>query len=114
MEGTLLTSHAPEKVTTYLDFIKMFAELINNPGSKKETKRLGTKMITVGLSILALAPDPVAKAFIFWKALSAEGGDPEVLVGAFGDVILEMRKDLVGETICSRGDIIGVFLRDQV
>lgn len=113
MEETLLGTYVPEKTTLYLDFIDMFAKLLGKSKSKKDVEKLNAKMINIGLSMMVLAPDPVAKAFIFWKALSAEGGDPEALVNAFGDLIMEMRKDLVGETVCVRDDAVGMFLRDQ-
>lgn len=114
VEGTLLTAHVPEKTTLYLDFIDMFAKLLGNPKSKRDVEKLGSKMITVGLSMMVLAPDHVARAFIFWKATSASNDNPEATIDAFGDLIIEMRKDLVGETVCVRDDAVGMFLRDQV
>jgi hypothetical protein len=114
LEEALLTAHVPEKVTLYLDFIKMFVKVLENPGSKKATKEISTRMLNVGLSMMILAPDSVTKAYIFWKALSANKCDPEKAIDAFGDIIMEMRKDLIGETVCTRDDAVGVFLRDQI
>ncbi len=114
MEETLLTSYAPEKITLYLDFIKMFSELLGDPKSKRKAEKLDSKMISTGLSVMILAPDSVAKAFIFWRAISAEGRDSEAIIDAFGDIIMEMRKDLIGETVCVRDDAVGMFLRDQI
>jgi hypothetical protein len=71
-------------------------------------------MISVGLRMMVLAPDHVVKAYIYWKALSSEGGESEPLLDAFGVVIMEMRKDLVGTTELRPDDAIGVFLRDQI
>jgi hypothetical protein len=115
MEETQLTAQTPEKITLYLDFIAMFTKILDAVKSKKDAKRLGAKMISIGLRMMVLAPDHVAKAYIYWKALSSEGGESEILIDAFGVVIIEMRKDLVGETttLCP-DDAIGVFLRDQI
>jgi hypothetical protein len=115
MEKGLAIISAPEKVTLYLDFIDLFIKILDSVKTKKETKRLGAKMISIGLRMMVLAPDHVTKAYIYWKALSSEGGEAEALVDAFGIVIMEMRKDLVGETtsLCP-DDAIGVFLKDQL
>lgn len=104
----------PEKVKLYLDFIDMFSRILEAARSRKPPKNLDTKMISIGLRMMVLAPDHVAKAYIFWKALSSEGGDSEALINAFGNVIMEMRADLIGDTTCSRDDVIGVFLKDQL
>lgn len=114
MEGTLLTTYTSERTTLYLDFIDMFAKLLGKSKSKRDVEKLNAKMINIGLSMMVLAPDPVAKAFIFWKAISASNDTPEASVDAFGDLIIEMRKDLVGETVCVRDDAVGMFLRDQI
>jgi hypothetical protein len=118
MEGDLLTTHisahVPEKITLYLDFIDMIARILYNPKSKKDIEKRSLKMMNIGLGIMVLAPDPVTKAFIFWKAISASNDDPEAVISAFGDIIMEMRKDLIGETSCEPDDAIGLFLRDQI
>jgi hypothetical protein len=115
MEETQLTVQSPEKITLYLDFIDLFTKIVDAVRTKRETKKLGSKMISIGLRMMVLAPDHVAKAFIYWKALASEGGDSEALIDAFGKVIMEMRKDLIGETTSlSPDDAIGVFLRDQL
>lgn len=114
MKEALLSAHVPEKVAAYLDFIDLFAKTLRAQKTKKEIEKIGTKMISLGLNLMVLAPDPVAKAFIFWKALCSEGGDSETMIDAFGKVILEMRKDLIGETTCTPDDAIGMFLRDQL
>lgn len=114
MEETLLTVSPPEKITLYLDFIDMFTKILDAARSKKDAKRLGSKMVGIGLRMMVLAPDHVAKAYIYWKALASEGGESEPLIDAFGIVIMEMRKDLVGETSLCPDDAIGVFLRDQI
>jgi len=114
MKETLLTAPTPEKVTLYSDFIRIFDETLESTKSKREVKNLGSKMRRIGLHMMILAPDSVAKAYIFWLALSASNNDPERSIDALGDLIMEMRKDLVGETACSRDDAIGIFLRDQI
>lgn len=110
----MLTANTSEKTALYLDFIDMFTKIMDAAKSKKDAKRLGTKMISIGLRMMVLAPDHVTKAYIYWKALSSEGGEAEALVDAFGVVIMEMRKDLVGETTLQPDDAIGVFLKDQL
>jgi hypothetical protein len=115
MEETQLTVQSPEKVTLYLDFIEMFTKILDAAKSKKDTKRLGAKMISIGLRMMILAPDDVAEAYKYWKALASEGGKSETLIDAFGIVIIEMRKDLIeGTTSLSPDDAIGVFLKDQL
>ena len=110
----LLTAHTPEKITAYLDFINIFVKTIEATRSRKSVKDLGAKMMCVGLSLMVLAPDHVTKAYIFWLALSTEGNDPEAAIDALGDLVIEMRKDLIGDTTCSRDDAVGIFLRDQI
>ncbi len=114
MENALLAAHVPEKVTLYLDFVKLFVETLETAKSRKDIKNLSSKMLRIGLGMMVLAPDPVTKAYTYWLALSMEKGDPEPTLDALGDLIMEMRKDLVGETTCSRDDAVGIFLRDQV
>ena len=114
MEETLLEANVPEKVTLYLDFIKWFVETLEAARSRKSVKNLSSRMMRIGLGMMALAPDHVAKAYIFWLSLSSKNDDHGATVDAFGDLIMEMRKDLVGETTCSRDDAVGIFLRDQI
>jgi len=114
MKETLLEANVPEKVTLYLDFIKLVVETLEAARSRKRVKNLSSKIMRTGLGMMTLAPDHVAKAYIFWLGLSSKNDDSEATVDAFGDLIIEMRKDLVGETAYSRDDAVGIFLRDQV
>ena len=111
-----LSFHTPEKVELYVDFISLFVKTVaaRKTISKKRVEMLGSKMMSIGLRIMVLAPDNVARAFIYWKALSSdETLPPEEIIDAFGGVIMAMREDFVGPTSCERDDIIGMFLRDQ-
>lgn len=114
MNEALLSAYVPEKTALYLDFIDMFAKLLIDPKSKRDAGKLNLRMLSIGLSMMILAPDPVAKAFIFWKAIFANNDDPEASDGALVDLIMKMRVDLIGETVCVRDDAVGMFLRDQV
>lgn len=113
MEEALLSTHTPEKVAVYMDFIDMFTKILRKQKTKREIEKTGTKMISLGLNMMVLAPDSVINAFIYWKALSSEGGDSNAMIDAFGNVVLEMRKDIVGDTKRTADDAIGMFLRDQ-
>ena len=111
-----LSFHTPEKVELYVDFINLFVKSVaaKKAMSKKRVELLGSEMMSISLRIKVLAPDNVAKAYIYWKALSSDdSSSPENIIDAFGSVIMAMRKDFVGLTVCERDDAVGMFLRDQ-
>lgn len=113
MEDALLSTHTPEKVAVYMEFIDMFTQILRKQKTKREIDKIGTKMMKLGLSLMILASESVLEAFIYWKALSSEGSNSNAMIDAFGNVVLEMRKDIVGDTKRTADDAIGMFLRDQ-
>lgn len=113
MEEGLFVSNLPEKVAVYMDFLDLFTKIIRKQKTKKEIDKISTKMMSISLNMMILASESVLSAFIYWKALSSEGSDLEAMISAFGNVILEMRKDIVGDTKHTADDAIGMFLRDM-
>jgi hypothetical protein len=112
MKEGLFVSNLPEKVAVYMDFIDMFTKILRKQKTKREIDKIGTKMMNIGLNMMILASESVLSAFIYWKALSSEGSDSNAMIEAFGNVVLEMRKDIVGDTKRTADDAIGMFLRD--
>ena len=100
-----------EKLSIYLDFVDIFIKSTEAIKYKKNIKDLGSRSLKVGLGLMVVAPDSVVKKYTFWKLLAMEGTNMEKIVNAFGDVIIEMRKDLIGETKCNVEDALDIFLK---
>ncbi len=101
-----------EKLRIYLDFIDIFIKTVEKTKRNKHIGDLGTRLLKTGLSLMVVAPDSVVKKYTLWRLLAMEGGDFEKIVNAFGDVIIEMRKDLIGETECNVEDALDIFLKE--
>jgi len=97
-----------EKIETYLDIINIFTEIIKK-GQKARVQMLGMRLAETGLRLAVLAPDIVYKQYLFWRTLAIDGSDNNKTVNAFGQLLLEMRKDL-GETKLEISDILDAFL----
>lgn len=101
----------PEKINIYLEFIDIFVKTVEKTKRNKNIGDLGTRLLKTGLSLMVVAPDSVVKKYILWRSFAMEGSNFEKTVAAFGDVVMEMRKDLVGKTECNRDDVLDVFLK---
>lgn len=100
-----------EKLSIYLDFIEIFIKSTERAKRNKNIGELGTRLLKTGLGLMIVAPDSVVKQYTLWKALAMEGGNFEKIVSAFGAVIMEMRKDLIGETDRNVEDVLDIFLK---
>ena len=100
-----------EKVNIYLDFIEIFVDTMKATKERKNIKNLGTRLLKTGLSLVIVAPDTIVKKYIIWRTF-AMGGDTEKIMNAFADIIIEMRKDLIGKTECNIDDALDIFLQD--
>lgn len=106
-----LQSGLPEKTKVYLEFVNIFVETMQRARQKKNINDLSTRLLKAGLNLMILAPDNVVKKYTIWRSFAMEGGDMEGTVKAFGDVIIEMRKDIIGQTECKIDDVLDVFLK---
>lgn len=108
---TELISNMPEKLSIYLDFIDIFIRTVEKTKRNRNIGDLGTKLLKTGLGLMVVAPDIVVEKYTLWRALAMEGGNFEKIVSAFGNVVLEMRKDLIGETDRNVEDVLDIFLK---
>lgn len=100
-----------KKLVIYLDFVEIFVDTVRLTREKKNIKALGTKLLKTSLNLMVVAPDSVVKKCALWKTYAMEGGDIEKTVKAFADVVIEMRKDIVGKTECDINDVLDTFLQ---
>ena len=86
-----------EKIKTYSEFINLFVDITkSNP---HDSKKLGRIMAKIGLRLFVTASDKVVAAYSKWRTLAITNKNANDTVRAFAELLLEMRRDIVGETI---------------
>jgi len=106
-----------EKLTVYLDVIKLFTSFtdpkVQRQVSKSPQKQeaLAQQMTKIGMRLALLGSDKVVKGYVEFRELSqTEGAKPNDIVRKFGDIMLKMRDDLSGATEATVDDMLGSFI----
>lgn len=101
-----------ERIKLYEEFIDIFMNTLKlsttHSVKEKAIKTLGARLQHVGLRMAIISSDIVLKNFLKWRAV-AQGGDGKSTVDAFGDLILEMRKEMIPTTSRTKEDIFDIL-----
>ena len=95
--GIISRGDESEKIKTYMDLIEIYLSIITMKG-QKGIVRLSQNVARVGLRLMVLAPDKVVHAFLKYQAVAGAGTDAQATITSFGQIVLEIRKDMVSDT----------------
>ena len=112
--GIISRGDESEKIKTYVSFCEIYSEIMglmryNKGKAQAEALKLARKMTQIGFKLMVLAPDDVVHSFLKYQAIAGEGGDAITTVTAYGQVLLEIRKDMVPETTVDIETVMDVF-----
>ena len=73
--------------------------------------KLGNKLQDLGLRIVLIGSDAVVEKFLLWRTLTKAGADSgaEAIFKAWAGVVIEMRRELVGDTGRGIGDVLDIL-----
>ena len=72
-----------------------FQKRSSKPG---QASALGLKLSNLSLRLIVLAPSNIVDSYLKWRLLATSGVvNPEEIMEAFAEIIVEMRKDVTGE-----------------
>jgi len=100
------------KINLYNQFIEFMVDsmaLTLKKQNPTNIKKLGIRLQAIGLKMVLVSSDIVVKKFIEWRALAIAGTDPEGIFKAFSEVLIEIRKELQGETSRTVGDVLDIM-----
>lgn len=103
------------KTEVYNSVFVLFSKIMN-PKEQAKIKRnpdagkaLGREMMLLGMQLSLLASDEVLKKYINWRAASLTG-DSIKTIQVFGELLLEMRKDINNATFLDSDDMLDSFI----
>ena len=103
------------KTDVYNNVFTLFTKIMN-PKEQAKIKRnpdagkaLGREMILIGMQLSLRGSDEVLKKYIDWRATSLTG-DSIKTIQVFGELLLEMRKDINNGTVCDSDDMLDSFI----
>ena len=109
-----------DKIQVYAQVIDFFAKFTNPEvqarvrNSPKEQAKLGWEMALIGMQLALVGSDGVVTKYITFRGASLITTDAVMIVKAFGELMLEMRRDLyTGEgdiTQCTADDMLDAFI----
>lgn len=89
-----------EKINTYSEFINLFVDMAKSKNlNSNDSIALARTMAKIGLRLFVAAPDKVVTAYSKWRTLAITNQNANDTVRAFSELLLEMRRDIVGETV---------------
>lgn len=118
---TELQLHKTEQFVKFIDYFNLFfsdkkkQQAIQN--NQKEKDKFNKYMLDLGVKLFFFASDSTVKKYIEWRfcTIKPKNGtvDPIELMRIYGDLILEIRKDLgYQDTKCDRSDFLNIMLTD--
>ena len=104
------------RIALYSEFISFMLESMSlkSNDSEKGRRKLGIKLQELGLRMLLIGSDTVVEKFLLWRALTKAGraGDSagaEAIFKVWAEVVIEMRRELVGDTGRGIGDVLDIL-----
>ena len=89
-----------EKIRTYNEFLDLFVDMAKSKNLNSiDSIELGKTMAKIGLRLFVAAPDKVVTAYSKWRTLAIANKNANDTVRAFLELLLEMRRDIIGETV---------------
>lgn len=87
-----------EKIRAYNEFLNLFVDMAKSKNLNSiDSIELGKTMAKIGLRLFVAAPDKVVTAYSKWRTLAIANSNDTVR--AFLELLLEMRRDIIGETV---------------
>ena len=106
----------------YIEFIDYFNSVWTDSeiqkqikGSPKKKKEFNKKMVSLGVRLFIFGSDEIVDKYLSFRAASKEdaSGDPRDILHRFGELVLQMRKDLLHpDSNCSENDFLKMFITD--
>ena len=117
--GELLSSEsslANARIALYSEFMGFMLESMSLKAndSEKRRRKLGIKLQEIGLRIFLIGSDETVEKFLLWRALTKAGragdaGAAEAIFKVWAEVVIEMRRELVGDTGRDAGDVLDIL-----
>jgi hypothetical protein len=87
-----------EKLKAYNDLAHLFIDMAIGKPKPSAIQGMGKKLSQIGFQLFIAAPDSVVTAYLKWRTLAISNESAEQTMRAFSELLLEMRRDIVGET----------------
>jgi len=107
------------RIALYSEFISFMLESMSLKAndSEKRKRKLGIGLQDIGLRIVLIGSDTVVEKFLLWRTLTKAGGGAgagvdsgaDVIFKAWAGVVIEMRRELVGDTGRDAGDVLDIL-----
>jgi len=101
------------RIALYSEFMGFMLQSmgLKSGDSPKQRRKLGIKLQELGLRIVLIGSDVVVEKFLLWRALSKAGAESgaEAVFRSWADVVIEMRRELVGDTSRDSGDVLDIL-----
>ena len=106
------------RIALYSEFISFMLESMSlkSNDSPKRKRKLGIGLQDIGLRIVLIGSDTVVEKFLLWRTLTKAGGagagvdsGADVIFKAWAGVVIEMRRELVGDTGRDAGDVLDIL-----
>jgi hypothetical protein len=116
-----LQLHKTEQFVKFIDYFNtFFADKKQQQAIQKnqnEKDKFNKNMLDLGVKLFFFASDSTVKKYIEWRFCAIkpqnESPDPMNLMRIYGDLILEIRKDLgYRDTKCDHNDFLNIMLTD--
>ena len=106
-------SLANARIALYSEFMGFMLESMSLKAndSEKRRRKLGIKLQEIGLRIVLIGSDTVVEKFLLWRTLTKAGVESgaEAIFKAWAGVVIEMRRELVGDTLRGIGDVLDIL-----
>lgn len=99
-----------ERIKLYQEFINVMTEAMQltkqiKPNLKMQNA-LGKKLQVLGLQMMVISTDSVATNYLRWRTVAMDGSNPRATFNSFANLVVSMRKELLGETEVNRDHIM--------
>jgi len=100
-----------QRATAYADYLRCVSELANlgHQRQSPEGRELGARTADAKCRISLYGADSVIRAFAAFERMGASMGTPEQRE-AFANMVVEMRRDAIGEKVADATDVQVVIL----
>jgi hypothetical protein len=87
-----------EKLKAYNGIAGLIIDISSGKPKPITVRAMGKKLSQIGFQLFIAAPDSVVTAYLKWRTLAISNESAEQTMRAFSELLLEMRRDIVGET----------------
>ncbi len=102
-----------ERIKLYQEFIGVILDSMRlgkqSVAKPKLVKQLGAKIQSIGLHMMVISSDKVVNGYLLWRATAMGEGNAEAVFKTFADLIVEMRRELIGLDGKTAGDVLDIL-----